>query len=265
MSEREHYEHGTPSWVDHSSPDAEGAAHFYGPLFGWEAEDQMPPGQSGQYFMCRLRGRDVAAPGTQQAPGVPPTWNTYITVDDAGASAAAIREAGGTVLGEPFDVFDAGRMALAVDPEGAPFCIWQAARMPGAGLVNEPGALCWTELTSGDPEGAKAFYGRVFGWRAAPMGPGDPYLLWYAAGDGDPSGDERPIGGLMPAEGEGPPPSWSVCFAVEDTDATAAQARDLGGAVTMAPFDTPVGRTAVLADPQGADFAVIALVNPDDA
>lgn len=264
MSERESYEHGIPSWIDHSSPDPEGASHFYSPLFGWEAEDQMPPGQGGQYFMCRLRGRDVAAMGSQQAPDAPPVWNTYVTVDDATAAVAAIRDAGGTALGEPFDVFDAGRMALATDTEGAPFCIWQAGRTPGAGVVNEPGALCWTELTSRDPEAAKAFYRSVFGWRAAPMGPGEPYTLWYAAGDGDPSGDEVPIGGMMPLEGDGPPTGWSVCFAVSDTDATTAQARDLGGTVTMAPFDTPVGRTAVLADPQGAGFAVIALADLGD-
>jgi predicted enzyme related to lactoylglutathione lyase len=264
MSERESYEHGIPSWVDHSSPDPEGAAHFYGALLGWETEDQMPPDQPGQYFMCRLRGRDVAATGSQQAPDAPPMWNTYIAVDSADDAAAAIRDAGGTVLGEPFDVFDAGRMAVALDPEGTPFCIWQAQRTPGAGIVNEPGALCWTELTARDPDTAKAFYGSVFGWRSGPMAPDDPYTLWYAAGGGDPGGDDPPIGGLMPLGGDpsGQPPNWGVCFAVADTDATAASCTELGGGTIMAPFDTPVGRTAVLADPQGAGFAVIALSDP---
>jgi len=261
MSERERYEHGTPSWVDYSSPDPEGATRFYGELLGWEVEDQMPPDLPGHYFICRVRGLSVAAIGSQPAEAIPPMWSTYVAVDDAHETANAIRSAGGTVAGEPFDVFDAGRMALAIDPAGAPFCIWQAKSMPGAALVNEPGALCWNELITGDPEGARAFYGSVFGWRAAPMGPDDAYTLWYAAGDGEPTDDEAPIGGLSETASDRQPAAWGICFSVEDTDATAVRAQELGGGVTIAPFDTPVGRTAVLTDPHGAGFAVIVLAD----
>lgn len=263
MAERNGFEPGTPCWVDHSSRDPEAAAGFYGQLLGWAAEDQMPPDSPGRYFMARLRGRDVAALGSQQAEDAPPMWNTYIAVESADDAAARIRDAGGTVLGEPFDIFDAGRMAVAMDPAGASFCIWQSGTQSGAGLVNEPGALCWNELTTPDPDAARTFYGEVFGWRDSVMDPEVGYRLWHSPGEGEPD-QESVIGGLMPmgSDQEGRPPSWGICFAVEDTDATVARCEELGGATMMPPTDTPVGRFAVLTDPQGASFAVIVLVNP---
>ncbi|CAN5772991.1 VOC family protein [soil metagenome] len=260
MSARNGYEPGTPCWVDHSSHDPEAAASFYRDLLGWEAEDQMPPDAPGRYFMCRLRGRDVAAVGSQQAEDAPPMWNTYVAVEDADASAAAVREAAGTVLGQPFDIFDAGRMAVAADPAGASFCLWQAGTHAGAGLVNEPGTLCWNELSTTDADGAKAFYGSVFGWRDSLMDAEAGYTLWHSPGQGEPDA-ESVIGGMMPmaSEDAGRPPSWGVCFAVEDSDATAARCEQLVGAIAVPPSDTPVGRFGVLSDPQGASFAVIVL------
>ena len=190
-------------------------------------------------------------------------WNTYVAVKDADDSAAKVREAGGTVLGEPFDVFGAGRMAVATDPAGASFCLWQAGTHTGAGLVNEPGALCWTELATTDSAGAKDFYGSVFGWRDSVMDADVGYVLWHSPGEGEPDA-ESVIGGLMPiaAEEADRPPSWGVCFAVGDSDATAARCEELGGAIVVPPSDTPVGRFAVLSDPQGASFAVIVLAGP---
>jgi predicted enzyme related to lactoylglutathione lyase len=260
MTERDSYEHGTPSWVDHSSADPEGAARFYGELFGWEAEDVMPPGSDGRYYMARLRGRDVAAISGQMSPG-PPTWTSYITVDDADAAAARVPGAGGAIYSEPFDVFDAGRMAALADPAGAPFCIWQAGRHPGAGLVNEPGTLAWNELTTRDPDGAKRFYGALFGWRASAMDfGGADYTIWHLAGEGEPE-PRTGVGGMMPMVGEQWPadlPShWMVYFAVADTDSSSSRSEALGGTVAVAPFDSPAGRIAVLNDPLGAVFSVI--------
>jgi predicted enzyme related to lactoylglutathione lyase len=265
MSERDRYDHGVPSWVDHSSPDPAGAARFYGELFGWVAEDQMPPDAPGRYFRCRLRGRDVAALGTQQASDAPPMWNSYVTVDNADEIAAKVPAAGGRVHGEPFDVFDAGRMAVCQDQAGAWFCIWQAGTQPGAGLANEPGSFCWTELTTRDPEGSKRFYGAVFGWQATSADYGGvEYTMWHLGGV-EPR-QENAIAGMMPMVGdEWPadlPAHWMVYFAVEHAEATAVRCEQLGGKISVAPFDSPVGKIAVLNDSQGAVFSVLQMASP---
>jgi predicted enzyme related to lactoylglutathione lyase len=201
MSERNGYEPGVPCWVDHSSPDPASAASFYGELFGWESEDQMPPGGPGQYFSAQLRGKRVAAMGSQQNPEAPPMWNTYVAVESADETVKKVGEAGGTAYGEAFDVFTAGRMAVA-DPAGAMFCLWQAGEHHGAQLVNEPGALCWNELTTRDPEHSKPFYASAFGWRTSAIDMGEfEYTLWHAPGAGEPSGEEV-IGGMMPMVGD---------------------------------------------------------------
>jgi predicted enzyme related to lactoylglutathione lyase len=259
MSERDSYEHGTPSWADHSSADPESAARFYGELFGWETENVMPPDSGGQYFMARVRGRDVAALSSQMSPG-PVVWTTYITVDDADATAAKVAGAGGQVFAEPFDVFDSGRMAVLADNSGAPFSIWQAREHTGAGLVNEPGAMCWNEVMTRDPDGAKRFYGEVFGWRTSSMPfEGGEYTVFHLPGEGHPDG----ICGMLPMVGEqwptDLPPQWRVYFAVEDTDAACSRSEELGGSVRVPPFDSDVGRIAALGDPMGAPFSVITL------
>lgn len=263
MSERDSYQPGTPCWVDHASGDPERAVAFYGALFGWEHEDRMPPEADGSYFVCQLRGRDVAAIASQPEEGAPAVWSTYIAVDDADAAAARATEAGGTVLDAPFDVFEAGRMAVVRDPAGAVFLLWQGRRMPGAQLVNEPGALAWNELATRDIEGARRFYHALFGWRDSELAmDGGRYFVWHLAGDGVPD-PQSGIGGMMPMEGEMWPPElpahWMTYFAVQDADAAAARAGELGGGVAVAPFDTPAGRISVLNDPVGAVFSVIAM------
>ncbi len=242
------YEPGTPSWVDLGSPDPVASAAFYGGLLGWEVVEGPP--EAGGYRTCLLRGAPVAAISPQFVPGRPPAWLTYVTVADADAVAGTVIQHGGTIGMEPFDVLTAGRMALIVDPGGATLAVWQAGDHIGAGLVNEPGALCWNELFTPDPVTAMAFYGPLFGWELAPMplGDSDTYTVLM-------SGD-RAIGGVVPSEG---PPTWRVTFAVEDCDVTAAAALSLGGAVTMAPEDVPdIGRFAMLTDPHGAPFGVLA-------
>jgi predicted enzyme related to lactoylglutathione lyase len=279
LLERDGYPPGVPCWVDTAQPDPEAAVRFYGGLFGWEFEDRMPADSPGRYFVAQLQGRDVAAVGSQPEDWPPAAvWNTYVWVDSADATATRVKDAGGTALVDPFDVLDAGRMGVFTDPEGAVFCLWQANQHRGAQLVNHPNTWNWSDLSTRDPAGAAAFYGAVFGWEAdsaalEAMGftfwrlPGygdflevrDPDLRRRQADAGAPPGFEDAVASLVLLAGDQSgdvAPHWSVTFAVDDTDATVDRAVELGGRVVVPPFDAPPVRSAVLADPQGATFAV---------
>jgi predicted enzyme related to lactoylglutathione lyase len=257
MSERTSYEPGTPSWVDLGTPDIDASVDFYGALLGWEVPPSENPEQTGGYRRATRAGKDVAGMMPLMQEGQPPAWTTYVSVADADATAAAVREAGGTVIAEPMDVMDLGRMAVFADPTGAVFGIWQPGAFPGAGLVNEPGGISWNELNTRDVGAAKAFYGAVFGWTfdEQDMGGGETYSMLVLG--------ERPIGGALDLKARGVPEEipahWQVYFGVEDTDATIAAAKERGGSVMLEPVDIPFGRFAILTDPQGASFAVIAL------
>ncbi|WP_216214068.1 VOC family protein [Amycolatopsis aidingensis] len=243
---------GTPSWVDLGAPDPQAAAEFYAALLSWETSE--PDAAAGGYRMATLKGHPVAGIGPRQQPDIPPYWTTYVTVASAEDTTELVRKAGGQVLVEPMDVMDFGRMAVFADPAGTPFSVWQAKAHIGAGVVNEPGALCWNELTTRDAERAKAFYHEVFGWEAETRDmDGVDYTEWKL--------DGRTIGGMMPMDDSWPadlPSHWMVYFAVADTDETAAKVTELGGTVSVPPTDIPVGRFAVLNDPGGAVFSVIA-------
>jgi len=273
MPERDGYIPGVPCWIDTSQPDPGAAVAFYGGLFGWQFEDVMPPDAEGEYFIGRIRGGDVAAVGS--IPAAAPqmaTWNTYIWVESADDTAAKVRDAGGQVLMEPFDVMDAGRMGVFADPEGAAFCAWQAKNHKGARIVNEAGSLNFNGLNTRDVAGAKAFYGSVFGWTTLVLeggaemwtlpGYGDyleertPGLRKMVAQSGGPVGFEDVVASIVPLANDQPdvPAHWNVTFAVDDADATAAKAKELGGTVIVPPFDAPWVRMAVLADPAGASF-----------
>jgi len=254
MSERTSYRPGTPCWIDLGTPDQDAAGEFYGPLFGWELREDENAEQTGGYRTARLRGRAVGGVMKLMQEGQPPAWTTYISVEDADATAAAASEAGGTVVVEPMSVLDYGRMAILSDPTGAVFGVWQPGVNIGAELVNEAGALSWNELETRDPGSAKAFYDAVFGWSSVDhdMGQMGTYTEWKL---GDAS-----IGGMANITGRVPdevPAHWMVYFAVEDADATVAQVGELGGEVRFGPVDIPAGRFAMLADPWGAAFAVI--------
>ena len=272
-AERDGYIEGVPCWVDATEPDPEAAAEFYGGLFGWALEDEMPSDAPGHYFMARLRGLNVAAISSIPE-GAPPMamWNTYFWVDSADETAAKVRDAGGNVLMEPFDVMNSGRMALVADPEGAPFGLWQAKEHRGAQLVNDPGSLNLNALNTRDVEGAKAFYGSVFGWGTLDLSPGP--LMWTLDGFGDflelrnpdlrkemaaaeaPERFEDVVAMVTPLGDDQPdtPAHWSVIFATDDADATAAKATELGGSVIVPPFDAPWVRMTVIGDPQGGMF-----------
>jgi uncharacterized protein len=272
MPERDGYIPGVPCWIDTSQPDPEAAVAFYRDLFGWEFEDVMPPESEGKYFIGRIRGGDVAAVGSVPE-GAPPmaTWNTYVWVESADDAANKVREAGGNVLREPFDVMNAGRMAVCTDPEGAAFCVWQANDMKGAGIVNEHGSLNFNGLNTRDTDGAKSFYGSVFGWTTIEL-PGaemwtlpgygdhletnDPGLRERVTELGGPVGFEDVVASINPIPEEQPdtPAHWSVTFAVDDADEIASKAGELGAKVLIPPFDAPWVRMTILSDPQGATF-----------
>jgi predicted enzyme related to lactoylglutathione lyase len=273
MPERDGYIPGVPCWVDTSQPDPEAAVDFYRGLFGWEFEDVMPPDSPGKYFIARIRGGDVAAVGSVPE-GAPPMamWNTYVWVDSADETASKAKDAGGAVVMDPFDVMDAGRMAVCSDPEGAVFCVWQAKENKGARIVNEHGSLNFNGLNTRDPQGARTFYASVFGWQTLSLdggaemwtlpGYGDhlerdnPELRKQMAEAGAPAGFEDVVASINPIGDDQPdtPAHWSVTFAVDDADAIAAKAAELGGKVVAPPFDAPWVRMAVIADPQGATF-----------
>jgi predicted enzyme related to lactoylglutathione lyase len=273
MLERDGYLPGVPCWVDTSQPDPEAAASFYGRLFGWEFADAMPPGSPGTYLIARLRGGDVAAVGSQPE-GRPPiaTWNTYVAVESADETATRVVVAGGRIPKEPFDVTSAGRMAVLADPEGAVFCVWQADEHKGAQIVNEPGSVNFNTLSTCDPERARAFYRAVFGWQTIGLDGGiqmwtlptygdfleqtDPGLRERMAQSDAPDGFEDVVAALNPLAGDQTdvPAHWGVTFAVDDADATAKRAWELGGKVLAAPFDAPWVRLTVITDPQGATF-----------
>lgn len=260
MSERTSYAPGTPCWVDLATPDQDAAAEFYGAVFGWSVEEDENAEQTGGYRVATLRDQAIGGVMKLMEEGQPPAWSTYICVEDADATAAKAREAGGTVAIEPMDVLDYGRMAFLTDPEGAFIGLWQPGRNIGAGLVNEPGAISWNETESRDPEAAKAFYGAVFGWEYEDhdMGQMGTYTEWKLNGDS--------IGGMANIAGRVPdqvPAHWMVYFAVEDADAAVEQIREGGGAVNFGPVDIPAGRFAMVADPWGAAFAVIKLAEPN--
>jgi predicted enzyme related to lactoylglutathione lyase len=254
MSERTQYAPGTFSWTDLSTTDQDGAKAFYTGLFGWDVEDN-PVDENTVYSMMMVDGKPVAAispqPAQQREAGVPPLWNSYITVEDADATAARAQELGATVHAPPFDVMDVGRMAVVADPQGAFFEIWQPKAHIGAGLVNGHGLMCWNELHTPDVEGATKFYTDLFGWgtESLDMG-GAPYTVVNVGGHGN--------GGIMPPQ-MGEPPSWLVYFGTDDIDASLAKISELGGNVLAPAMEIMDGnKIAVAQDPQGAAFALYA-------
>lgn len=254
MSERTGYAPGTPCWVDLATPDVEGAARFYGEVLGWEVPELPNSAEMGGYRRAEKNGADVAGVMPLMQEGQPPAWSTYVSVIDADATAKAVAGAGGTVVAEPMDVMDLGRMAVFTDPAGAFFGIWQPGTFQGAELVNEPGAVGWNELSTRDPEGAKAFYGAVLGWDAndLEMQDGGIYTEWLV--------DGRQVGGMLDMTGRMPdevPPHWGVYFGTEDTDATVEKVKAGGGELLFGPMDIEPGRFATVRDPFGAFFNVM--------
>lgn len=249
------YLNGTPSWMDLMTTDREAAMRFYGALFGWQFE--VGPAEAGHYTTCLVGGDPVAGIGERAEDAqYPVAWTTYLAVDDLDKTCASITEHSGQVLMEPMDVMEEGRMAIAADPTGAVFGMWQAGRHTGATRVNEPGAMCWNEVSTRDSETAARFYADVFGLGVEKM-PGDfDYTTLQAGG--------RMVGGVFnPGDALPPevPAHWMGYFAVEDADAAVKRVADNGGSVVAEPTDSPYGRIAVISDPQGAVLSIMKLAD----
>jgi len=254
MPEVTNYKQGTPSWLDLATTDMGAAEKFYGKLFGWQCKRE-PAGDGQFYSMQYLKGKSVAGifkQSIEQAEqGVPPNWTTYITVEDVDSTAAKAKNLDGAVIAEPFDVFDNGRMAVLQDPEGASFSLWQPNKHIGAELVNEPGTVIWNELVADDPEKLSPFYASLLDIEMKDMEGMPEYKLFTVEGNS--------VAGIFKKteQLQGLPSHWSIYFAVEDCDATVDKTKSLGGESVKPAADTPMGRFAVLKDPQGAVFQVI--------
>ena len=247
MGERETYAPGMFCWADLGTTDAEAAKAFYTRVFGWEPVD-TDAGEAGTYTTFKLDGRDVAAlyeMNEEQRSHLMPHWASYVSVEDVDALPVRIRELGGEVLAEPFDVMQAGRMVALRDPTGALVHLWQPREQIGAGRVNEPGCMVWNELASPDPARARDFFAELLGWTVEPEESGYGLIRL----DGALNGGIRP-----PQEGE--PTHWLVYFTVASCDDAVAAIREAGGTVLAGPMDTPVGRVAAVGDAQGAAFAL---------
>jgi hypothetical protein len=248
MGERTSYPPGTFSWAELATSDADAAKGFYTQLFGWEYEDN-PAGEDQIYSMALRDGHHVAALFTD--PRQPPHWNCYVTVASADETTQKAKEGGATVMAEPFDVMDVGRMAVFTDPAGAALCVWEAGKHIGATLVNTPGSMTWNDLITPDPDAAADFYGNLFGWTTEEIPQAGGYRVIRNG--------ERTNGGIMPLDRErmgDAPPNWMPYFGLEDVDRLAGEIDGLGGRLFNGPMHMPQGSIAVLGDPQGAVFAV---------
>jgi predicted enzyme related to lactoylglutathione lyase len=243
---------GTPTWIDLGVPDLDRALQFYGAVFGWEFD--VGPEEYGGYTTCLLRGRRVAAVSPHFDPSVGAFWNVYLATDDCDRTAERARAAGGTLLVEPTDVMDQGRMAIVRDPVGAQFGLWEGRAHIGAQAVNEPGALVRNDLVTPDPAPARQFYAAVFDFTLdgnEDMPQADFTFLRR------PDGHE--VGGIMGAPGAAS--AWSTTFEVAGTDEAVRRALDAGGRSDGAQ-EFLYGRIATITDPFGAEFTVITRPGP---
>jgi uncharacterized protein len=251
MGERTSHTPGTFSWTDLATTEPDGAKAFYTGLFGWDFDDQPIPGDGGVYTMLLRDGKAVAALFRGQE-GMPTAWSSYVTVESADGAAAKASDLGGVPMGDPFDVMDAGRMAVIQDPTGAVVSVWEPHGSIGAQLVNTPGSITLNQLNTPDPEAATNFYEGLFGWRTEQVAGGDQAYWGIYNGD-------RLNGGMMQLPPDAPaPPHWLVYFGSDDVDADAGRISDAGAQVMVPPLDVPGGRILVAQDPQGAVFGLFA-------
>jgi len=250
MGEVDNYPSGTFCWIDLGTSDVARAKTFYRGLFGWELED-IPPGESGTYTVCRLHGKEVAAIH-ERSSAEDAEWSSFISVGDAEGATAKASGLGATVIVEPFDVPDAGRMSVIRDPTGASVHLWERRGLIGARLVNEVGTWSWNELVTRDGEAAKSFYGALFDWTADDI-PGPIPRTSFGLGP-------LLVGGMhAPTEQEDDMSRWTISFTVADANDGAALAERLGGKILLPPMQVPRGSLAIISDPGGASFTLAAV------
>jgi uncharacterized protein len=269
------YPQGVTSWIDTEQPDLEAARRFYTGLFGWTLTDATPANAGASYLIATLGGEEVAAVASAPEAG-PAKWNTYVAVDSADATVAAVLAGGGSVIAPPEDAGPAGRAATCADPFGAVFRLWQAGSRLGAQRANAPGAWNFSDLHTPDRDAAMAFYTPVFGWRAAEIEGAGTMLQVPGYGDHlaatvDPDIHERQasapagfadvIGGLV-VIAAGQTPHWHVTFTVANRDDSAATAERLGATIVSS-SENQWTKDALVRDPQGAEFTVSQFTPPD--
>lgn len=250
--------HGMFCWPELSAHDWPRAKEFYCKLFGWEADDQ-PIGNDMYYSMLTLPDETIGAMypmgEEQKSAQIPTHWLCYASVDNVDECMAKAARLGAKIVAPAMDVGDAGRMGIISDPQGASIGLWQANQHHGTTLLGQPSSLCWTELASRDSDASETFYCDLLGWSSAKdTNPDMPYTMFSVEG-------QQQAGMLQMTEEWGDvPPHWMVYFAVEDCDASVALAESLGGEICVPPTNIEtVGRFAVITDPQGAVFSIIAL------
>lgn len=252
---------GSFSWFELATTDQAAAKSFYEGLLGWTSKD-YPIGPEETYTIFYKDDRDAAAGYTMRADqrqqGVPPYWLVYVTVENVDEAAKKAKSLGATIVAEPFDVMDNGRMAVLLDPAGATLALWQPNKHPGVRITTDPGSFTWAELLTKDAAKSKDFYTKMFGWStmAIPLPGGDEYTVVSLG--------EKPVGGIYQLKADQPMPSiWGIYFEVNDCDKTIEAAKAKGATLCMGPHDMPnVGRFATLQDPQGAMFSVIKSATP---
>lgn len=249
----EGFKPGEFCWVDLPTSNQSAAKSFYSALFGWTAQD-VPIGKNEFYSLMQLEGRVAAGLYTmgedERKAGVPPHWNLYVAVENADAAAKKAADLGAKVLDAPSDVMDRGRAAVFLDPTGALFNVWQPNKRKGLGVVEDPGSFCWADLNTTDQKRAKTFYEGLFGWKLLPGQGKESGYLHIANG-------EKYIGGVPPVREHGGESHWLIYFAVADVDKAFHRALDMSARTLLRPMDFEgVGRVAMLADPQGAAFAL---------
>ncbi|MGW0759037.1 VOC family protein [Streptomyces sp. NPDC002814] len=244
---------GTPCWADAMFSDVEGAKSFYGDVLGWTFGEEAT--EYGNYTQAYVDGKAVAAvvppmPGQEDQS----QWCLYFASPDVAATAAKIRDNGGQVVMEPMAVGDFGSMCLASDPGGVVFGVWQAGTHEGfEAPMDQPGAFCWAEIFTREPEKSDTFFPAVFPYTSQQMDDDEmDFRVYNVAGN--------PALGRMKMTEDFPPevpPYINVYFAVADCDDAVAKATKLGAILRFGPMDSPFGRFAALTDPQGANFSVI--------
>jgi predicted enzyme related to lactoylglutathione lyase len=251
MPEIDQFPPGLPSWADLATPDDDESASFYEELLGLEAGEGSE--EHGGYRIFFKDGKQIAGLMKIQNEGQPPSWTTYINVEDADDVTEKVKDADGEVHVEPMDVGDLGRMAVYGDNSGAVFGVWQPGEHKGSEVVSEPGSIAWHQVNTRDPEDALEFYSQVFGWESEQVDTGGADY-WQLTKDGANVGGVFRMGDDFPDE---VPAHWIVYFAVEDCDAATEKAKENGATVNAEPFDNEAGRFSVLQDPHGAAFALI--------
>ena len=243
-------------WYELIAPDAGAAADYYCHVLGWTV--RSAGGAVPGYRIFGIGGQDVGGmmdmPAGAKAEGMRPMWLGYVAVNDVDAAAAKIVAGGGVQHMPPTDIPDVGRLAMLVDPQGAPFYVMRGAHEGRSNSFDpaQAGHCNWNELVTTDQISAFTFYGDQFGWRKGdvmPMGPMGDYSFIDHGG--------ATIGAMMNGQ-NGDRPMWNFYFGVEDIDAAVERLIQRGGKLTFGPSEVPGGLFALNAtDPQGVRFGLV--------